>query len=264
MGLVLSSCVACGHGASDTQGDSGTGLGADAAGQGSSNTEGMDGAMDGTAPTPTASTFCAEVASGLCTQLLPCCDSLDAGSDPESCLARVTAWCEPQISSPNLVFEPDAAAACVAYYQNQTQNLTVRDCQIVDPATSNTCAQAFTGTLPPGAACPPDTNADNPCAPSDAGSVSCNASIDGSAVCAIIPYAGEGQRCDYVTATCRPPLACNTEHTCVLPGPLGAPCAEAADCTSATCADGGCAPTAPIVVDVEFCKAYAITPDAGP
>jgi hypothetical protein len=260
---------ACGHGVSDAQDDSGMALAADGAGPGSGGTNQPDdaglgsNAEDGSAPAVTASSFCAEVASGLCTQLLPCCDSLDAGSDPASCFARVSAWCAPQIASPNLVFDPDAAAGCAAFYQNRTQNLTVRDCEIIHPATSNTCAQAFTGTLPPGAPCPLDVNSDNQCAPSDAGSVACRALLDGGPSCTITPYVGEGQRCDDMTAWCRPPLVCNTKDTCVLPQPLGSPCTEAADCTSDTCADGGCAPTAPIVVGVGFCEAYAITPDAG-
>jgi hypothetical protein len=209
------------------------------------------------------SDFCDAIASGICTQFLPCCDSLDAGTDPASCRSQVRAWCAPEVASPNLVYDPAAAADCVNFYQNGTGNLTVENCKIVHPATSNTCAQAFVGTLPLGAPCVPDTNNDNECAPSDAGLAGCNGLAEGGPRCTIIPYVGQGQACDDVTTWCRPPLQCNTEQQCVLPGPLGSACTEASDCTSANCVDASCAPTAPIVVDVGFCQSYAITPDGG-
>ena len=249
------------------------GAGSDASTEGSGNSTTLDGGTStdsstSTAPTNDADTvqesdFCDAIASGLCTQLLPCCDSLDAGTDPASCRSQVRAWCAPEVASPNLVYDPVAAAGCVNFYQNRTGNLTVENCKIVHPATSNTCAQAFVGTLPPGAPCVPDTNNDNECAPSDAGITLCNGLADGGPRCAVAPYVGQGQACDEVTTWCRPPLACSDEHKCVLPGPLGSACTEAADCTTASCVDASCAPTQPIVVDVGFCQSYAITPDGG-
>ena len=210
-----------------------------------------------------ASDFCDAVASGICAQFLPCCDSLDAGTDPASCLSQVRAWCAPEVASPNLAYVPAAAASCVNFYQNGTGNLTVENCKILHPATSNTCDEAFVGTLPLGAACAPDTNSDDECAPSDAGLARCDGLADGGPRCAIIPYVGAGHACDDVTTWCRPPLQCGTEHACVLPGPLGSPCTEAADCTSASCVDASCAPTQPIAIDIGFCQSYAITPDGG-
>ncbi len=238
------------------------------AGSGDSSVTQGSGDADGGAATPSAgavpeSEFCNEVAAGLCAQVLPCCDSLDAGSDPATCRSQVSAKCTSQVVAPDVVYDPVAASECVAFYQNRTGNLTVEGCAIVHPATSNACDRAFVGTLTPGLACSTDAGPDNECAPSDAGLAACLAAAGGTR-CAVVPYVSQGQPCDNLTTACRPPLLCSPRsHICLLPQPFGAACSEPESCTSFNCVDGGCGDVAPIAIDESFCRDNSIQADGG-
>lgn len=262
---MLLTCAAiawCGCGSASGEGDSLQDASRDDGDtQGGGNDEGGASALD--AGAVTENDFCNEVAAGLCAQLLPCCDSLDAGTDPATCRSQVSAVCAPQAAAPRVVYDPIAASACVGFYENRTGNLTVQNCAIVHPATSNECSRVFIGTLPPGAACDTDAGGDNQCAPNDAGLTACLAG-DGGARCAVVPRVGQGQPCNNLTTACLPPLLCSPRsHICVLPQPLGGSCSEPVGCASFNCVDGGCADVAPIVIDVGFCRDYAIAAGGG-
>jgi hypothetical protein len=238
-GAVFFAACACGTGSSASPSDASVGE--------------SDGA------TVAQGDFCGAIATAICGTFLPCCDSLDAGSDPATCTAEVQAWCARGLP-PTATYDGTAAAACVAFYQD----VTLQGCTITHPATSNACTMVFAGTAPPGAPCASNHVAIATCAPSDAGEPVCDEFADGGSACAILPYIGLGESCSDGQKPCRPPLRCSrSTSVCVQPEALGAACTDPDGCESLNCVGGGCAPTAPRAIDVSFCTTWASSGDGG-
>jgi hypothetical protein len=211
---VLSAGAVFGCGGSSSSSSSGGGP----SGGGSSGGGPSGGPSGGGSSGPVQSqNFGSVYASTFCSSIAGCCTTAGYPADTTSCNSTlrptIEALTKVYVSNPKIMYDAAAAGACVEAYRIA---LTACTDEALSKQLNAACDGVFRGTVAPGGAC----SSTQECAPSPAGSVTCDTGVcglsDGSISSDV--HAKAGEACNATCSGDTNSYGCSGSTTMTIPG----------------------------------------------